>query len=81
MSTKKLSDAVLVLPSGDVALDAKMRAEISDIRAFHHTPLGKWVPLRIGPNDKRMEDAEAYYGRPLPDIDCSSLEKVRPPAP
>lgn len=79
-STKTLSDAVLVLSSGDVALDARMRAEISGMRAFHHTPLGDWVPLRVGPKDQAMKEAEAYNGPPLPEIDCSSMEKARAPA-
>jgi len=48
------------------------------MRAFHHTPLGEWVPLRVGPMDQGKKEAEAYSGPPLPDIDCSSLEKAGP---
>jgi hypothetical protein len=78
-SDKKLSDAVLVLTSGDAALDERMRRQIAGMVAFHHIPLGEWVPLRVSPNDGQQKDAEPYNGPELPEIDCSGLEEPTTP--
>src|SRR5437899_5303042 len=57
-SNKRLRDAVLVVSSGDPTLDKSMRGGIVGMLAFHHTPIEKWVPLRVGPPDKRLREAE-----------------------